>query len=494
MVAVGTLAAQATDYTDKLLVLVNGEGSDQSATISVNEHDGVYDLKLKNFVLMNGDSPMPVGNVELTNIVPEQAGNAIFLRAAQNITVTEGDAEGVAFWMGPMLGELPVEIVAVLENGGLRALINLDLMSLMQQIVEVRFGDALVTGRGYHIPNGDFEAWHTSADIYVEPNAWHSFESASGMLAPLAGHHIDKSENGIGGSACARIFATSIFGIVANGTMTTGRMNAGSMVATDAVNNAYMDMSLTDVDGNGDPFYVPLTSRPDSLVLWVQFKQGTPSAAHPYATVSAAITDGTYYQDPEDKDYSNVVAKAKNAEIATTGGQWRRLSLPFVYTESNLTPKAIMVTVSTNADAGQGSADDEVLVDNISLVYNNRLSELNVVGFEADKFDYTQAGTPDLDNLVAQANGQGAYVLKSLESGDEGQRAVITVFAGDLLSRSVYTINYDGVFNGISELAAPSAEGTVSYQLDGRQARTLRHGQVYIVRQADGTIVKRLHQ
>ena len=93
MVAAATLAASATDYTDRLLVLVNGEGSEQQATISVTEHDGLYDLKLKNFMLMNGTEPMPVGNVELTGIQPEKAGDAIFLRANQNIVVLVGAAD-----------------------------------------------------------------------------------------------------------------------------------------------------------------------------------------------------------------------------------------------------------------------------------------------------------------------------------------------------------------------------------------------------------------
>ena len=48
MAATTALMAQATDYTDKLLVLVNGEGAEQESTISVTEHDGLYDLNLKN--------------------------------------------------------------------------------------------------------------------------------------------------------------------------------------------------------------------------------------------------------------------------------------------------------------------------------------------------------------------------------------------------------------------------------------------------------------
>ena len=151
------LTVKATDYTDRILVLVNGVGTEQTATITVSEHEGVYDLNLKNFVLMNGDQPMPVGNVELTNITPETSGNAIFLRASQDITIAEGDLEDVLFWLGPSLGELPVEVTAVVEGDKLRALINLDLMDMMGQLIDVKFGDELVTGKNYHVPNGNFE-------------------------------------------------------------------------------------------------------------------------------------------------------------------------------------------------------------------------------------------------------------------------------------------------------------------------------------------------
>ena len=54
LVAAVTMTVRATDYTDQLQVLINGEGDIQQATISVSEHDGLYDLNLKNFVLMNG--------------------------------------------------------------------------------------------------------------------------------------------------------------------------------------------------------------------------------------------------------------------------------------------------------------------------------------------------------------------------------------------------------------------------------------------------------
>ncbi len=493
MVAATSMAAHATDYTDQLLVLVNGKGAMQQATISVNEHDGLYDLNLKNFVLMNGDQPMPVGNVELKDIVPEPAGDAIFLRTNQYIIVTEGDLPDVLFWLGPALGQLPVQVTAVLtpnrpnaqttnnlndQTTNLRALIDLDLTDMLGQVINVSFGEELISGTNYHIPNGGFEDWHTSTKGYEEPNAWHSFESASGTLASLAGHHIEKTNrlNDQATNFCARIYATSIFGIVANGTMTTGRMNAGSIIATDTSNHAFIDMSQTDLDGNGDPFYVTLNSRPDSLVLWVQFNRNTDTEDIAYATVSAVITDGTRYQEPEDKEYNNIVARAVNNQIAPTNSQWRRISVPFVYTDNKVEPRAIMVTVSTNANPGQGSDGDEVLIDDLTLVYNSQLDVLSVDGFQPDVYDYSVDKHLSIDdaNFVCRPNGKAAYVLMT-DNKEEG-KIIIDVFAADLRSRSTYTVSYNkeqqmkGDVNGDHVVDVADISAVITSMVSGKYA------------------------
>lgn len=487
-VVMTAIMVSATDYTDQIKVLVNGEGMTQSATISVTEHDGLYDLNLKNFTLMNEESPLPVGNVELKNLTPLHAGEAVILRAIQNVTITDGDDPDVTFWMGSMLGELPVQLTAVLEGDELMALITLDLVEILGQFIEVRFG-RLLPGRGITFPNGSFEDWHTSTGKYMEPNAWHSFESATGTLASMAGHHLERSENAHSGDYCARIYSTSVFGVVANGTMTTGRMNAASMSAANEANNAYLDMSKTDVDGNGDPFYLSLNACPDSLVLWLQFKQTKANPQHPYATVSAAITDGTYYQDPEDKEYTNWVAKAANRQIAVTNGEWVRFSMPFGYSSSAIDPKALLVTISTNADPGQGNSADEVLIDDISLVYNAYLTSLNVPEFQSDKFEYTVGQEMSLDEIVAEATTPSAYVAKTIVNGENGKAAVITVLSADLASTSTYTINFKTATDIISVATVPTAD-PVFYSLGGQQLRSPRPGQVYIVRQADGSMTK----
>lgn len=487
------VTAQATDYTDTLLVQVNGVGGGTMATVTVNEHDGLYDLNLRNFIMEDEKTRLAVGNVEIIDIKPQTVDNKTILHVSRDITISEGDKEGES-WYGPMLGSLPVEVTAVLEDNQFCALINLNLMSTLGQIIEVRFGSKLVNGSGFHIPNGGFEDWHKSSGTYQEPNAWHSFESADGSYANLAGHHIESSNKGRNGSACAKIYSTSIsipfFGTyIANGTMTTGRMHAGSMSADNKENNAYLDMSKSAKDGNGDPFYVSLNSRPDSLVLYVQFKQGTTNSAHPYATVSAIITDGTYYQDPEDKEYKNVVAKAKNNQIAVTNGNWERISIPFEYTTNNVDPKAILVTISTNADAGQGSKNDEVLVDDLTLVYNDKLSSLNVEGFDPNKFEY-EVEELNADNLNPAANSRDAIILQTTEETDTTKSAVITVLAADMRSSNTYKVTVKNT-SGIKQTTATTKNTSVTrYGIDGRRVNQARKGQVIIIKQADGKTVK----
>lgn len=496
-ITVAVVAVHATDYNVPITVIVNGVTSEQTGVITIVENDGMYDLTMKNFVLQSEDGPMGVGNVELKNIKPYQDGDATLLLANETVTITPGDDPNVSFWMASYLPPVPVELRGKIEGDHLRCFIDINLEAL-QQVIQVAIGS------GYQMPNQSFEAWHTSADSYVEPNGWHSFESATGGLAGLAGHHLEKSSDAHTGDASARIFATSIFGIVANGTMTTGRMNAASMTASDKTNNAYLDTSSTDVDGNGDKFYIPLYSRPDSVAVWVKFKQGKATADHPYATVSAAITDGTYYQDPEDKAYTNVVAKANDNKIATTGDKWVRVSAPFVYTNNAVEPQAVLITISTNADAGQGSANDEVLVDDIELVYNAKVNSLkikgqDVPGFSPEKKAYEMELNSAItaDDIELTLDGEATNKVKTVEVEYDGENqptgyylCTVNAIGADMSAMSTYVVKVKSSATAISNLPTAASLPTAFFTLDGRQVKTLQPGNIYIVRQADGTITK----
>jgi len=489
-VALTATAARATDYNVPVTVIVNGVSSEQDAIFSVNENNGLYDISLKNFMLQSEDGPMGVGNVELKGVKAYQDGTATLLMAADYVAITPGDDPTVAFWMASMLPPVYVQLRGKLDGDRLRCYIDIDLMATLGQIIQVAIGD------GYQIANQGFEAWHEAMSKAVEPNGWHSFASGTGMAA-LAGNHLDKSDDAHSGEASARIYATSVFGIVANGTMTTGRMNAGAFSATDPSNHAFLDMSSEDVDGNGDPFYTRLYAVPDSIAAWVKFTQGTPNAAHPYATISAVVTDGTRYQDPEDKEYTNVVAKAKNNTIATTNGEWVRITAPFIATGNAVEPKAVLVTISTNADPGQGSNKDEVLVDDIAFIYNAKMTGLKIKGQDVTDFNPATTSyemqlneTITADDIEVAVDGKTAHVVKDVQAEGDGYLCSVNVINADMSAMTSYIVKVKSSATAISSLQSVASQPAAYYTLDGRQVTTLAPGNIYISRQADGTTVK----
>ena len=131
--AMTALASMATDYTDKLQVLVNGSGATQEATISlIEEGDGTTTLMLNNFCLDDGaGSVIPVGNIVLKNVADAIAPTAGEKAYAFNgkIKIEPGTMEGVDDWLGPTkLGEVPVELRASLKGSNLYAVIDINMM------------------------------------------------------------------------------------------------------------------------------------------------------------------------------------------------------------------------------------------------------------------------------------------------------------------------------------------------------------------------------
>ena len=180
---------------------------------------------------------------------------------------------------------------------------------------------------------------------------------------------------------------------------------------------------------NGTPFYAKLTKRPVALSVWVKFTQGKAQAEHPYATVTAAITNGKYYQEPTaNNDSSVVIGYAQNKTIATNGGQWQHLYVPFRYDSKNFNktdePKAIMVTFSTNADPGQGSDGDVLLVDDLELIYAQKVT--------IPQSGYAMMTNVAMDNhKVVIPEGLTAYTIEGNQTGTPLVSGVYK--AGDVL-------------------------------------------------------------
>lgn len=472
-----TLSAMATDYKGNLTVSVNGEGSTQPATISIVENAGKYNLSILNFMLGEGESVLPVGNIVIENVTGAVAGNLTTLYVNKNITIQKGNAAGIAddAWLGPMLREVPVKMSSSFNTNGFLG-VNIDInMVTLGQVINVTFENV---GNHFQMPNSDFETW---SDKNKAPRYWHGFESPKGWVAGSAKSNTKLVSSkwirpGSAGSKSALLTCSKILGIIANGTMTNGVLNAGSMSAADASNHSETDLSSTSKDANGDPFSTPIYAKPDAVKFWMRFIQADPSATadYPYAAFNAVVTDGTYYQDPENKTYHNKVAVAAPNLENMRAGDWRQVTCDFdyaTYAADSAQAKAILMTFSTNATPGKGSAvtssfklvkADSVYIDDLELVYNAGIKSISFKGQALDLATIQTTGIElAADEAVSAADfevvkdGEDAKVTKLVEATADGYVAVITAVSADLKTQVAYEIN-------IKKPAAPVLKGDIN--------------------------------
>lgn len=505
------LTGMADTYNGPLHIDIDGKTVDQTTDITIEKQaDGNYTLKLMNFKFKLGVT-MNVGNIIITDVPAVSNGQTLMLKAKKNIAITGGS-------MDFMLKSVPIDMIGELRDGDFYTNINI---SMANQKIKVTFGTAK-----YQLPNAGFETYHTATvtspddpnekSTSDEPNYWHSFMSASGnpALVYMAGYNpvtfkCDDVRPGSTGKQSLMLKSIDMYIAIANGTITTGRMNTGDYVAsnTDA-NYAWSDMSNTDKDAHGDPFYATLYSLPDAMKVWLKFKQGTANAQHPYATATAIINDGTEFHEPAPSKttYTNVVGEARNAKIAETGNEWKEFTIPFTYdafAQYGAKAKSVLVTLSTNADAGQGSDGDLLYVDDLSFVYNAGLKAITLTaengevftvnGVNAETKEYTATVPFDVtaNNLKAVSDGKGAYVSTTIADG----KATIEITSNDLATTNVYTLNIkkgnaQGITSGINGAQAAQAQAAGIYTIGGMRVNAITKPGLYIVKGADGSVKK----
>lgn len=508
-VAMTALTGMADTYNGPLHIDVNGATVDQTTDITIEKQaDGNYTLKLMNFNFKLGVT-MNVGNIIITDVPAVSNGQTLMLKTKKNIAITGGS-------MDLMLKSVPIDMIGELRDGDFYTNINI---SMAMKNIKVTFGTAK-----YQLPNAGFETYHTATVTSPddpnekassdEPNYWHSFMSASGPLVYYAGYNpvtfkCDDVRPGSTGKQSLMLKSFNAFIAIANGTITTGRMNTGDVIAsnTDA-NYAWSDMSNTDKDAHGDPFYATLYSLPDAMKVWLKFKQGTHNADHPYATATAIINDGTEFHEPAPSKttYTNVVGEARNAKIAETGDEWKEFTIPFSYdafAQYGAKAKSVLVTLSTNADAGQGSDGDLLYVDDLSFVYNAGLKAITLTADNGEVFtvnnvnsetkEYTATVPFDVtaQNLKAVSDGKGAYVNTTIANG----KATIEITSNDLATTNVYTLNIkkgdaQGITSGINGAQAAQAQAAGIYTIGGMRVNAITKPGLYIVKGADGSVKK----
>lgn len=237
------------------------------------------------------------------------------------------------------------------------------------------------------IPNGDFETW--TYDGVNLPNNWNSFQTAAGSWAGTAysktNRQVRQSTNIRPGSkgqySCVIWSRTPIGSIVAQGNLTTGRINAGSTTAANIANYNFSDrVTVNTNNGVENPCAMKFTGYPDSIRFWTRFVPAGVVAGYETAKFSAIIHDDYDYiaygldSNDTEENKSHVVAKAV-VQIESKGNEWQCITLPFNYTENEIEAKYIQLNASTNAYPGKGTKNDSLYIDDIELIYNEKVQQ-----------------------------------------------------------------------------------------------------------------------
>lgn len=221
------------------------------------------------------------------------------------------------------------------------------------------------------VGNGDMELWDNVGQASEEPSNWNSFKTGQGSFASFASQQAQRStaiRAGATGQYCVRVWSKSTLGIVANGNLTLGKINMGSSTASDPAN--YNFSQTADVN-----FSEALTTTPDSLVFWVKF---TPASGNPNARVHAILHDAYDLRDPIDANSTSHVISRAELNYPSTGGQWVRKSIPFVNQGPATSQQFILITFTTNQTPGGGAANDEILIDDVELIYNQAVTNQQI--------------------------------------------------------------------------------------------------------------------
>lgn len=478
-----SLSIMATDFKDcsmaiKSNISTNIEKSNTTVFINGNTFS-INGLKYDNTDL---------GNVELTNlqVINGYSDGTMVYATSEPQYITIGGEKVAANFRGEV------------RNSKFRGILNLTVNG--SNYIAMIGDKADKLGQ---LPNAGFENFHDASGT-KEPNGWHSFKTCTGSLSGTAGkanNTFIESKEKHSGTNCVKVQSDilSVLGFIkqpANGTMTTGRLYAGSTTANNTANNSTMDFAATDKDGNGDPFYPIFTTKPDAMTVWVKFKGNVKD--YPNATVKAILANDKV-QDPEKDDYKkNVIARAANAQIESKNFAWQKLNIPFEYANKN-TPKGVLVTISTNAEAGKASSNksnlDVIYVDDIAMIYNSGLKSAQYkntnLSFADNKAAIKIEGKANEADFSIASDGEGAYISKVLKTneGETGKSTLyITITSNDLQKSNCFEVAItDKTATGIFNIKSDSnATSSTLYNLAGQQVSNsykgiiIKNGKKYI--------------
>ncbi len=304
--------------------------------------------------------------------------------------------------------------------------------------------EVTLTTYGPQLTNAGFENWDNASDRGYAPDNWNSFGTATGTYAS-AGYNKNNPQVGSSaevrpgttGKSSAVIWARNVIVAIAQGNMTTGRVNAGAMKATNEAN--YNQAHVTDSDTYPYSYQTVGTISPKAIRFWAKF---VPKTSTDQARVSATLHKVgdyiTYGQDSQDTDTNKALAVQRASKNFTatydenSKAQWVQYTINFGESTEDIAActgsfeegetRYIMVNFATNYYPGGGSAGDSLYIDDIELLYD-----------PADYPESTLTYTDDLTvnvysmyfdpaestiELEQYSDGTSTFVMKNFILGD----------------------------------------------------------------------------
>ena len=315
---------------------------------------------------------------------------------------------------------------------------------------------AIAAHAQFQLANGDFENWetveYTATKVCEEPVSWSSFYDATGGMksfgtgtTPQIYKDEDVRPESAGQYSC-RITSRSVFGVVAQGNLTTGCVNMGSSSATDAsgnynyINEAREDQAMR------------FSGRPDAVRFWVKFS-GVKTG-----NSSVLLTTKGYYQDPvyADRNTAILVGQALSGDRIVSNDEWTEYTVPFEWL-SEEQPYYALVNVSTCSEPGGGNAADYLYIDDIEMIYNSEATAINyggenILGSELVSEDFSRE---KMGNIVT--NGRGAKASWKFESSI---KTLTVTVEGDNVSEDPANVHvYQIAFTGGEDAESGDDEG-----------------------------------
>lgn len=294
---------------------------------------------------------------------------------------------------------------------------------------------SLAAQGNYQIPNSDFEQeWVKSGEKTEPGHGWYSFVSAGGTFA-MASPNTTTQVEGYNSKKAVSISSVDLWVAKANGNLTTGKINMGSFTPTNEANYNYTSRSTE--DGN-----CPFVGIPDTVRCYAKFTRG----GEGYNAAGTFIVHGDVdFKDPHESSENIATYEVARAVLdIAPSTDWQPVTASFTYSKTaeqiesaaELQTRYMLASFTTNPTPG-GSAGDELIIDDVVLVYNSRLASLAyngtaIEGFDKDNQYYTVTGEYTDDCLTAVSDGAGASVKVSYNA--ENRIATITVEGNDIAS------------------------------------------------------------